>query len=126
MKSVRLDSLLNENDNFDLINIDVQGVEKEALEGLGSLITKANYIYSEVNKEQVYQNCTIVKDLDLFLNQFGFKRVVTKWVQGAGWGDALYIMSPNTKYLIFGKYLTLKFLYFDIRDIVQSKLNRKS
>jgi FkbM family methyltransferase len=126
LKSVRLDSLLNENDNFDLINIDVQGVEKEALEGLGSLITKANYIYSEVNKEQVYQNCTIVKDLDLFLNQFGFKRVVTKWVQGAGWGDALYIMSPNTKYLIFGKYLTLKFLYFHIRDIVKSKLILKT
>ena len=126
LKSVRLDSLLNENDNFDLINIDVQGVEKEALEGLGSHITKANYIYSEVNKERVYQNCTLIKDLDLFLNQFGFKRVVTKWVQGAGWGDALYIKSPNSKYLIVGKYLTLKFLYFDIRDIAKSKLTRKS
>ena len=124
LKSVRLDSILNENDDFDLINIDVQGVEKEALEGLGILINKANYIYSEVNKERVYQNCTLINDLDLFLNQFGFKRVVTKWVRGAGWGDALYMKSPKSKYSIIGQYLTLEFLYFDLRDIVKSKLNK--
>ena len=100
MKSVRLDSVLNVNDDFDLINIDVQGVEKEALEGLGILINKANYIYSEVNKDRVYQNCTLINDLDLFLKQFGFKRVVTKWVRGDGWGDALYVKYPKSNYLI--------------------------
>ena len=121
-KSVRLDSLLNEKDNFDLINIDVQGVEKEALEGLGNLITKANYIYSEVNNEQVYQNCTIVKDLDLFLKQFGFKRVVTKWVQGAGWGDALYIYAPSTKILITGSILSIIYLLKNLRDFVLFKI----
>ena len=125
LKSVRLDSVLNENDDFDLINIDVQGVEKEALEGLGILINKANFIYSEVNKERVYQNCTLINDLDLFLKQFGFKRVVTKWVRGAGWGDALYVKYPKSNYLIIGQYLTLKFLYFDLRDFVKSKLNQK-
>jgi len=117
LKSVRLDSVLNENDDFDLINIDVQGVEKEALEGLGILINKANFIYSEVNKERVYQNCTLINDLDLFLKQFGFKRVVTKWVRGAGGGDALYVKYPKSNYLIIGQYLTLKFLYFDLRDL---------
>jgi len=126
LKSSRLDSILNENDNFDLINVDVQGVEKEALEGLGNLITKAKYIYSEVNKERVYENCTLIKDLDLLLNDFGFKRVVTKLVHGAGWGDALYIKYPNSKYLIVGKYLNLKFFYFNIRDIVKSIINLKS
>ena len=91
---------------------------------MGILINKANYIYSEVNKERVYQNCTLINDLDLFLNQFGFKRVVTKWVRGAGWGDALYMKSPKSNYSIIGQYLTLKFLYFDLRDIVKSKLNK--
>jgi len=122
LKSVRLESLLNEKDNFDLINIDVQGVEKEALEGLGNLITKANYIYSEVNNEQVYQNCTIVKDLDLFLKQFGFKRVVTKWVQGSGWGDALYIYAPSTKMLITGSIFSIIYLLKNLRNFVLFKI----
>lgn len=121
-RSVRLDSLLNESDDFDLINIDVQGVEQQALEGLGSLITKAKYIYSEVNKEYVYQNCTLVEDLDLFLKQFGFKRVVTNWVQGSGWGDAIYFYAPTTKILITGKILSIKYLLKNLRNFVLSKI----
>ena len=73
------------------MNIDLQGVELEALKGLGQYIHQVKWIYTEVNRKEVYIDCTNVKDLDLYLKNFGFSRVVTKWCLGKGWGDALYV-----------------------------------
>lgn len=108
MKSKRLDSILNETDDFELINIDVQGAELQVLEGLGKLLDKVKYIYSEVNSKNVYQNCTRVSELDIFLSQFGFMRVRTSWVFRAGWGDALYMLNPSKKIKFFGFLLNIK------------------
>jgi hypothetical protein len=49
-----------------------------------------DYIYSEVNNDDVYKDCVRVEELDSFLLQYGFVRVKTNWV-GVTWGDALYI-----------------------------------
>lgn len=87
----RLDDLLPLNQQFDFINLDLQGVELQALRGLGKKIEKTKWIYTEVNKKQVYKDCTMISDLDNYLNEYNFKRVVTRWVYGKGWGDALYI-----------------------------------
>jgi FkbM family methyltransferase len=125
LKSVRLDALLHEDEQIDLINVDVQGVEKEVLEGLGKIITNANYIYTEVNRKRVYENCTLIHDLDAFLKQYEFKRVVTKWMYGAGWGDALYIKFPKRKDLITGQYLNLQFLYCHILNMIRLKITRR-
>lgn len=76
---------------FEFINLDLQGVELQALKGLGKKIENAKWIYTEVNKKQVYKGCTMVSDLDEYLSKFNFKRVVTRWVYGKGWGDALYV-----------------------------------
>ena len=76
---------------FEFINLDLQGVELQALKGLGKKIENAKWIYTEVNKKQVYKSCTMVSDLDEYLSKFNFKRVVTRWVYGKGWGDALYV-----------------------------------
>ena len=125
LNSVRLDALLLQDEMIDLINVDVQGVEKEVLEGLGKIITNANYIYTEVNRKRVYENCTLIQDLDAFLKQFAFKRVTTKWMYGAGWGDALYIKSPKYKDLITGKYLNLKFLHCHILNLIRPKITQR-
>jgi FkbM family methyltransferase len=125
LKSVRLDSMLNMNDSFELINIDVQGVEKEALEGLGNLITKAQYIYSEVNKANVYLNCTLIEELDLYLKHFAFKRIVTRMVPGAGWGDALYIRHPKLSIIVKGKILEAKYLLIDFSNRIISRIYNK-
>jgi FkbM family methyltransferase len=93
----RLDSLLERNLVFEFINLDLQGVELQALEGLGTFLNKAKWIYTEVNKEEVYENCTKVQDLDRYLKSFGFRRIITLWCPGLGWGDALYVKKPNIK-----------------------------
>jgi FkbM family methyltransferase len=86
----RLDELIPENADFNFANFDVQGTELNCIKGLGNLIQKADWIYTEVNKKEVYKNCTLVSELDAYLESCGFVRVDTRWVRGKGWGDALY------------------------------------
>lgn len=87
----RVDTLVNASDMPNFLNIDIQGAELAAIQSLGALITKVNYIFVEVNKREVYKECTRVGELDSFLEEIGFKRVTTRWYIKQGWGDALYI-----------------------------------
>jgi FkbM family methyltransferase len=87
----RLDDVVPISCRFDFINLDLQGVEMQALKGLGERVKDAKWIYSEVNKKMVYKDCTLIVDLDKYLKQYNFRRVATRWVYGKGWGDALYI-----------------------------------
>ena len=87
----RLDSLLSYSDMPNFINLDIQGVELNAIKGLGNLIDNLDYIFVEVNRKQVYVDCTQVSELDAFLLSHGFKRCTTRWYILHGWGDALYV-----------------------------------
>jgi FkbM family methyltransferase len=85
-----LDELIPYTTKFQLIVIDIQGVELEALKGFKDRLELVRWIYCEVNKKELYKNCAKVEDIDLFLKQFGFKRHLTRWTIH-GWGDALYV-----------------------------------
>lgn len=85
----RVDHLGLNLDGVDFLNIDLQGAEMMALRGMGDLLRGFKWAYLEVNRDYVYEGCTLVNDVDLFMNGFGFKRVETSWV--GNWGDALYI-----------------------------------
>jgi FkbM family methyltransferase len=91
----RIDTLMRENelniDNFDFLNIDLQGAELMALKGIGEDLNKVKAIYIEVNKEPLYVGCPLINEIDDFLWLFGFERVETEWCGNFGWGDALYI-----------------------------------
>jgi FkbM family methyltransferase len=86
-----LEDILPVEFNPDFINIDIQGAELNALKGMGKKMSGVRWIYCEVNKEEVYEGCALVKNLDEFLGSHGFVRVSTRWSLGQGWGDALYI-----------------------------------
>ena len=51
---------------------------------------KVDYLYTEVNSDQVYRDCSLINELDDYLKQFGLVRVETKWTEFR-WGDAFYI-----------------------------------
>lgn len=91
--STRLDSLLEDVPIGNFLNIDIQGVELRALLGLGNLIEKIEYIYIEVNKNEVYINCDKFHEIETFLNTKGFFRLAVRWHWLQGWGDALYSRS---------------------------------
>lgn len=93
----RLDSLIEFDDMPNFINIDIQGVELKAIQSLGKLIERLDYIFVEVNRREVYKECTQVNELDIHLANEGFKRVTTRWYLKDGWGDALYIRRDKIK-----------------------------
>jgi len=110
----RLDTLLPIEVHFEFVNLDLQGVELQALKGLGEKLQAVKWIYSEVNREQVYQGCTSVSDLDAYLAKLGFKRIATRWARGLGWGDALYILNPSIGLLYLKKPIFL------IREVLRT------
>ena len=87
----RLDSIIKKEEMPNFINIDIQGAELPAIKSLGALIDNVDFIFVEVNRKQVYRDCTTVKELDEYLNQINFQRATTRWYFRQGWGDALYI-----------------------------------
>ena len=86
----KLDNYIEHKDNYNLINVDVQGYELEVFKGGAKFLEHIDYIISEVNRADVYKNCAKVEELDNFLNDYNFNRVETDWA-GSTWGDALYI-----------------------------------
>lgn len=85
----RLDSLGLAHKGYRLLVMDCQGFEKWVLLGGIETLKQVNYVYTEINRDFVYENCTMVDELDELLSEF--ERVETgQWVGGM-WSDALYI-----------------------------------
>lgn len=91
VETKRLDEIIESSEMPNFINLDIQGVELNALRSLGELILEVDYIYMEVNWREVYKGCSRVWEIDRYLEQFGFFRVTTRWYLRPGWGDALYL-----------------------------------
>ena len=72
-------------------NFDIQGAELLALKGAIKSIVHAKILYLEVNEKELYKNCGMIDEIDTFLAQYHFKRVLTKMTQH-GWGDAVYVL----------------------------------
>jgi FkbM family methyltransferase len=80
--------------DYNFWNLDIQGSELHVLRGSKELLEKCDAIYTEVNSEQVYNNCGLINDIDVLLGSYGFKRVETYWTE-VKWGDALYLKINN-------------------------------
>ena len=85
-----LDDYLPNIKDYNFINMDVQGFELEVLKGGKETLEQVNYVYCEVNRDEVYENNAYVEEIDEFLAGYGMERVETDWA-GEIWGDALYI-----------------------------------
>ena len=88
-----VDQLVQELDNpkeYNFINMDVQGYELEVLKGSTEHLENVDYVMTEVNRAEVYEDCAMIRELDDFLEGFDMKRVETNWA-GMLWGDALYV-----------------------------------
>jgi hypothetical protein len=73
-----------------MIVIDVQGYELEVFKGAVESLKGIDYIVSEINREELYENYTKVEELTEFLAKHGFEKVEEVWV-ASGWGDGLFI-----------------------------------
>lgn len=84
------------NDKFNFINLDIQGVELLALKGLDDILNNFDYIYTEININQLYENCCLISEIDEFLSLKGFERVEI-YITRHGWGDSFYIRKSLIK-----------------------------
>ena len=109
----------------DFVNLDIQGAELKALKGFSERFSGINWIYSEVNSEEVYEGCSLVTEMDKFLKGYDFHRVETRWFLGHGWGDALYVKSDNIleilKLKIFGGFHSMPWM---IRELMKFPLRK--
>ena len=90
VKMIRLDDAEIDISDYNFINIDVQGYELEVLRGSENTLNNIDYVYTEINVEEVYENAPHVDELDKFLSTYGFSRVETD-LSGTTWGEAFYI-----------------------------------
>jgi FkbM family methyltransferase len=85
---------LDSPESYNFINMDVQGYELEVLKGSTEHLKNVDYVMTEVNRAEVYEDCAMVRELDTFLQDFGMTRVETDWA-GMLWGDALYVRTER-------------------------------
>ncbi|MDQ7025247.1 MAG: FkbM family methyltransferase [Anaerolineae bacterium] len=94
----RLDTLVDI--DIDLLKLDLQGYELEALKGCGALLQRIKTITTEVEFIPLYDKQPLFADIDIFLRGHGFKlfNLYELWTQDDGQltaGDAVYL---NTRY----------------------------
>jgi FkbM family methyltransferase len=82
--------------DYNMMIVDVQGYELEVLRGASQTLNNVDYIYCEVNRDEVYEGNARVEEIDDFLSTYGFKRVETQWYYTEVWGDALYMKEKKS------------------------------
>ena len=75
---------------FNFLNIDVQGVELNVIKSFGDYIDKMDYIYTEVNIEELYIGGCLINEIDDYLQKYNFIRKEI-FMTKHNWGDAFYI-----------------------------------
>ena len=95
-EEVQLTKLDDYNYDYNFLVIDVQGFELEVLKGSSETLSKVDYIYCEVSKDELYAGGPLITDIDSYLDQYSFKRVeIDWWSPTTCWGNAFYIKEKN-------------------------------
>ena len=94
VKSLTINTLFNRDydiQNYNFMNLDIQGAELLALKGSDEILKNIKAIYTEINYDEIYKDCALIEELDDYLKIFNFKRVFTTTPESEYWGDALYL-----------------------------------
>lgn len=112
-ESVNLEKYENLNfENVNFLNIDVQGYELNVLKGVGERLCEIDYVMIEISTLPLYKDSALLEDLDSFLNQNNFIRLITVfWDDKCIWGDAFYIRKNLISKNLILKSKIKNFLY---------------
>jgi FkbM family methyltransferase len=96
VETVTIDTLLAREGyglgGFDFLNIDIEGAELLAFAGAEKTLPFLKWIYLEVNTREMYEGCAMSDEVDAYLGERGFARVVDAdegWDHG--FKDALFV-----------------------------------
>ncbi len=101
-----IDNIILENqlqfEDYNFLNIDIQGAELLALTGAAKLLEHIDAINTEVNFAELYEGCAIFYDLEAFLLEKGMKRVCVTTPWHKTWGDGFYTRKSAISMANFG------------------------
>jgi len=79
-------------ERVDILKLDVQGAELQALYGARKLLERTRLVYVEVSFVPIYKDCPLFGDIESFMKECGYRRyAVYPSDQPQNWGDALYV-----------------------------------
>ena len=78
-------------ERYNMINLDIQGGELNALRGFKNGLKHIDYIYCEAHTKETYKNVPQLHDLLNLLNPLGFKLKDSYFYKNKGWGDIFLI-----------------------------------
>ena len=117
--------------NIDFLIMDVQGFELEVLKGFENKLDDVKFIFTEVNRDYLYKNNVLVRDLDSYLLGKGFIRILTSWrTADMPWGDALYVRKSRIGFVksnlsLIKNLLITNSTYFKIYGLIDPRLIKK-
>lgn len=79
-------------DKYSVMIMDLQGSELRALQGASSIIPHICAIVAEVSCVELYEGAPLEPDIDSFLYDHGFEKVITSYTEYQ-WGETLYVRS---------------------------------
>ncbi len=96
VEAIRLDDWANKNNisNIDLLVMDLQGAEVEALKGAGDLLNNVKYIITEGCVQPFYQGAPHIDDITEVLENYGFSLVddnMDTWQADELQGDFFFV-----------------------------------
>jgi FkbM family methyltransferase len=100
VKMIRMNDYHKDITPMNLLNMDVEGYELEVLKGATKHLAHIDYIICEVSSEERYKGQALYKDIDSFLEPFGFERIETDW-GGINWGDAFYMKTKPATIVVW-------------------------
>ena len=86
----KLDNITFDREKYNILYIDIQGNELNALKGMPQTLFWIDAIYTEVNFIELYEKCGLLQDLEKFLAKNNFHRVAIG-PEINGWSDAFYV-----------------------------------
>ena len=102
-------------DGANILCVDVQGYELNVLKGSKTSLKNIDALLVEINRKELYDGCPHVSEIDSFLKDFNYVRIVTKWWKKTiPWGDALYIKKD--------KITLFKFVTISISNFINQKI----
>lgn len=65
-----------------------------ALQGAKGLLPHIKALQIEINFSELYQGCALISDIDAYLREYGFIRVMTKTPYSETWGTLYMCGAP--------------------------------
>jgi len=76
---------------IDLLWIDLQGAELKALKGMGELIRRVRFIYTEVEYQEMYVGQALFPEIDRYLAEHNFLIHRQSYIRNRYYGNILYV-----------------------------------